>query len=62
MQLFNLATDIGETKNLITENPEKAAELKAALKKIILDGRSTSGVIQQNDGMEGWKQIESIIN
>lgn len=62
MQLYNLKEDIDETKNLIAEYPEKAVELKAALKKIILDGRSTSGSIQQNDGMEGWKQIESIIN
>ena len=54
--------NIGETKNLISEHPEIAAELKAALKKIILDGRSTPGVIQKNDGMEGWTQIEAIIN
>ena len=62
MQLFNLKDDISETKNLITENPEKAAELKAALKKIILDGRSTKGAIQTNEKMDDWKQIESIIN
>jgi arylsulfatase A-like enzyme len=62
MQLYNLKEDIGETNNLVTEYPEKAAELKAALKKIILDGRSTAGKPQQNDGMEGWKQIESIVN
>jgi arylsulfatase A-like enzyme len=62
MQLFNLKEDIGETKNLLAEYPEKAAELKTALKKIILDGRSTPGVIQENDGMEGWKQIENIVN
>jgi len=62
MQLYNLKDDIGETKNLIAENPEKAAELKAALKKIILEGRSTPGAIQQNEGMEDWKQIETIIN
>lgn len=61
MQLYNLKDDIGETKNLITEYPEKAAALKAALKKIILDGRSTPGAVQQNEGMDGWKQIESII-
>ncbi len=61
MQLYNLKEDIGETKNLIAENPEKAAELKAALKKIILDGRSTPGAVQQNEGMEGWKQIEAIV-
>jgi hypothetical protein len=60
--LYNLKEDIGETKNLIVDYPEKAAELKAALKKIILDGRSTPGAIQENDGMEGWKQIETIVN
>ena len=62
MQLYNLKDNIGETKNLISEHPEIAAELKAALKKIILDGRSTPGAIQKNDGMEGWTQIEAIIN
>ena len=62
MQLFNLKDDIGETTNLIDQNPEKAAELKAALKKIILDGRSTEGAVQTNESMEDWKQIELIIN
>ncbi|MDO6737636.1 arylsulfatase [Wenyingzhuangia sp. 2_MG-2023] len=60
MQLYNLKEDIGETKNLIAEHPEKVAELKLALKKIILDGRSTKGKNQKNDGMDGWKQIETI--
>ncbi len=62
MQLFNLREDIGETKNLITEYPEKAQELKEALAKIILEGRSTKGLKQENDGMENWPQISSIIN
>ncbi len=62
MQLYNLKDDIGETKNLITEKPEKAIELKNVLKKLILDGRSTPGAKQQNDAMEDWKQIETIIN
>jgi hypothetical protein len=62
MQLYNLKEDIGETQNLIAEYPEKAAALKAALKKIILDGRSTKGAKQTNDGMEGWWQIKSIVN
>lgn len=62
MQLFNLKEDIGETKNLIHEYPEKALELKNALAKIILDGRSTPGAPQENEGMEGWKQIVPIIN
>lgn len=62
MQLYNLKEDIGETKNRVADYPEKVVELKAALKKIILDGRSTKGAIQKNEAMEGWKQIESIVN
>ena len=62
MQLFNLKEDIGETNNLVAGYPEKVAELKAALKKIILDGRSTKGAVQKNEGMEHWKQIEVIVN
>ncbi|MEP0366327.1 MAG: arylsulfatase [Cyclobacteriaceae bacterium] len=62
MQLYNLKEDMGETNNLVAEYPEKVAELKNALKEIILNGRSTDGVAQQNDGMDGWKQIQSIIN
>ncbi|WP_405563394.1 arylsulfatase [Polaribacter sp. Asnod6-C07] len=62
MQLYNLKDDIGETKNLIAVYPKKAEELKAALKKIILDGRSTLGTTQTNEGMDNWPQIEAIIN
>lgn len=62
MQLYHLKEDIGETANLVASHPEKARELKNALKKIILDGRSTPGTKQENEGMEGWKQIQSIIN
>ncbi len=53
MQLYNLKDDISETNNLIAAHPEIADELKAALKKIIIDGRSTPGAIQENDDMEG---------
>ncbi|MEO9569839.1 MAG: arylsulfatase [Polaribacter sp.] len=62
MQLFNIKEDVAETKNLIASNPKKAAELKAALKKIILEGRSTQGANQTNEGMEGWQQIKMIVN
>lgn len=62
MQLYNLKDDIRETKNVIASFPEIALELKAALKKIILDGRSTPESIQKNEGMKGWKQIDGIIN
>ncbi len=49
VQLFNLADDIGETKNLAAAMPEKVAEMKALLEKLITDGRSTPGALQKND-------------
>ena len=39
-QLYNLKEDIGETKNLAAENPEKIKELKALLAKIKEEGRT----------------------
>ena len=49
VQLYNLADDLGETKNLAAAMPEKVAEMKALLEKLIIDGRSTPGVQQKND-------------
>ena len=49
VQLYNLADDLGETKNLAAAMPEKIAEMKALLEKLITDGRSTLGVLQKND-------------
>lgn len=62
LQLYNIKEDVGESKNLISIYPDKTKELQKALAKIIQDGRSTEGSIQENDGMKGWKQIESILN
>lgn len=49
VQLYNLADDLGETKNLAAAMPEKVAELAALLEKLIVDGRSTPGSPQKND-------------
>ena len=49
VQLYNLAEDIGETKNLAAAMPEKITEMKALLEKLIADGRSTAGAVQKND-------------
>jgi arylsulfatase A len=49
VQLYNLADDLGETKNLAAAVPEKIAEMKALLEKLITDGRSTPGALQKND-------------
>lgn len=49
VQLYNLADDLGETKNLAAVMPEKVAEMKTLLEKLIADGRSTPGAAQKND-------------
>ena len=48
-QLYNLADDLGETKNRADAMPEKVAEMKTLLEKLITDGRSTPGAVQKND-------------
>ncbi|MFM9000117.1 MAG: sulfatase family protein, partial [Opitutia bacterium] len=48
-ELYDLAADVGETRNLAAAMPEKLAEMKALLEKIITDGRSTPGEKQKND-------------
>ena len=47
--LYNMAEDVGETKNLAAQHPELVTELTALLKKQIDDGRSTLGPKQTND-------------
>lgn len=49
VQLYNLADDLGETKNLAADQPERVAEMKQLLEKLITDGRSSPGKKQKND-------------
>jgi len=49
VQLYNLADDLGETKNLAAAIPAKVAEMKTLLERLITDGRSTPGTAQKND-------------
>jgi len=49
LQLYDLASDIGETRNLVNEKLELVEEMKALLEKLITDGRSTPGNPQKND-------------
>jgi arylsulfatase A len=49
VQLYNLADDLGETKNLAAAMPDKVAEMNMLLEKLIIDGRSTPGATQKND-------------
>ena len=49
IQLYNLAGDIGETRNLAAEQPERIARMKALYEEIITNGRSRPGATQKND-------------
>lgn len=60
MQLYNIALDPGETKNVFLSHKDKVTELKTLLTKQILEGRSTMGQPQTNDPVEHWKQINWI--
>jgi arylsulfatase A-like enzyme len=48
-ELYNLAKDIGETKDLAAQEPERVKEMQLQLEKIISEGRSTPGEKQAND-------------
>ncbi len=50
VQLYNLKSDPGETKNLEETHPEIVEELVNVLAKALHDGRTTPGENQSNDG------------
>lgn len=47
-QLFELSSDLAETKNVAAERPEIVTRLTQRLEKMIADGRSTPGAPQEN--------------
>jgi arylsulfatase A len=49
LQLFNLAADPAEQKNLAAEEPERVARLLRSLDRIVGAGRSTEGPALAND-------------
>jgi arylsulfatase A len=56
VELYNLAEDLSEEKNLAKEEPEIVAELKAKITRIVLQGRTTPGAPQPND-TGYWKDL-----
>lgn len=56
-QLYDLATDLGETKNLWSEKPELVAELTATMTRLVDSGRSTPGANQENDVPVRWRRF-----
>lgn len=58
VQLYNMAIDPSETKNLEAEFPEKVKQLRDLLVKYIEEGRSTPGKPQPNDNGNEWEQFK----
>ncbi|MFM9001691.1 MAG: sulfatase/phosphatase domain-containing protein, partial [Opitutia bacterium] len=48
-QLFDLSSDLGETRNLVDQQKPRAEAMQAALAKAIADGRTTPGAPLKND-------------
>jgi arylsulfatase A-like enzyme len=48
VQLYDLSTDIGETKNVYADHPDVVASMTKLLEKYVAEGRSTPGSPQQN--------------
>lgn len=51
VQLYDLATDLGETTNVQAQHPEVVRDLLARLERLVSNGRSTPGASQANHGM-----------
>jgi arylsulfatase A len=56
-QLYDLATDLGETRNLWSEKPALVAELTATMTRLVAEGRSTPGPKQPNDVPVRWRRF-----
>ncbi len=57
IQLYDLAEDIEEKKNVQSEHPDVVARLTKLLEKQVADGRSTPGAPQPNDAkIDLWKK------
>ncbi|MCP4313345.1 MAG: arylsulfatase [Bacteroidetes bacterium] len=59
-QLYNLDDDIAELNNLQDKHMDILIQYKKELSQIILNGRSTEGEAQRNDGPETWPQLEAL--
>lgn len=60
IQLYNMKTDVSETKNLYKAYPQVVEELRELMIRYIEDGRSTPGIPQQNESTENWPQLKTI--
>jgi arylsulfatase A len=56
-QLYNLSNDIREENNVQDEEPELLKQYKEEFSEIVINGRSTVGQKQKNDGPETWPPL-----
>jgi arylsulfatase A-like enzyme len=56
VQLYDLARDLGETRNLEAEQPAVVASLTALLEGYVTRGRSTPGAPRANDVPVAWRE------
>jgi hypothetical protein len=57
IQLYDVEKDPGETTNVCNEHPEVVERLTSLMTEYVVNGRSTPGVKQKNDGPQYWKQL-----
>ena len=55
-QLYGLAEDLAESKNLAAEKTELVAELEALMERVVARGRTTPGADQSNDVPVKWRR------
>ena len=56
-QLYDLKTDLGETRNLWFQQPALVAELTETMNRIVEAGRSNPGPQQANDVPVRWRRF-----
>jgi len=57
VQIYDMATDIGEQQNRQAVDKAEVAHLTKLMEKIVTDGRSTPGPAQKNDiEIKLWKK------
>lgn len=61
LQLYDLAADPGETRNVYESHPAVVKELTELLTQYVQNGRSTPGTRQANDGPAHWPQLNWIV-
>ena len=59
-QLYDMAADLGETRNLLREHPAVAKAMMARLRELVDAGRSTPGPRQANDACVDVLKLDTL--